>query len=288
MNRKRFVDSYLKKVFRVIKNYGLVEKKDKIFVAVSGGKDSTAALFSLKKFIEETSIDCELKVFHINFDLPVWKDVEKVIKKQAELAKVETVVIHLKDFGISLEEIAKKVRRSICSCCGVIKRYLMNKIPREMGATKIATGHNMDDFIVFFFKNLLSQKFEWIAKFKPLLPSTHPKMLCKIRPLFEVSRDENEKFCKILKIPFVREDVCPYSYIKYGLDKNREKWYQTIDGIEKWNRNFKISMIRAIEKMSNYFRQPPEEIKTCLKCGEPSSQEVCGFCKILMESKEKI
>jgi len=53
MDRKRFVDNYLKKVFRVIKNYGLVEKKDKIFVAISGGKDSTAALFSLKKFVKK-------------------------------------------------------------------------------------------------------------------------------------------------------------------------------------------------------------------------------------------
>jgi tRNA(Ile)-lysidine synthase TilS/MesJ len=44
---------YLNKIFRTIEKYRLVERGDKIFVALSGWKDSAAVLFALKKFREE-------------------------------------------------------------------------------------------------------------------------------------------------------------------------------------------------------------------------------------------
>ncbi|HID25260.1 MAG TPA: hypothetical protein EYP23_02190 [Thermoplasmata archaeon] len=61
----------------------------------------------------------------------------------------------------------------------------------------------------------------------------------------------------------------------------REKWYETIYGIEKWHKKFRNQMIRAIEKMSEYFEAEMEEIRSCKVCGEPTSQDVCGFCKLL-------
>ncbi len=274
-----FIDSYLKKVWKTIEKFRLIEKGDKIFVALSGGKDSLAAAYSLKKFIEEKSLDIELKGFHINLSLSISEKVEDAVRKQAKLIGIDLLVIKVKELGISMEEIAKKSRRPICSICGVIKRYLMNKIPREKGATKLATGHNMDDFLVLFFKNIVGGNLPWISKFKPLLPSTHPKLLCKIRPLFEVSELENKKLCETLSLPYLKENICPYAAIKSKIDKKREKWYQTINEIEKWQKNFKISMMRAIVKMSNFF-EFKEELRECSRCGEPTNKEICAFCRL--------
>lgn len=259
--------------------FGLIEKGDRIFIALSGGKDSVSAAYALKRIVEEKSLKAELKGFHINFGLPTSKKVEDVVKEQANLLGIELLIIRLKELGISMENLAERSRRPICSVCGLIKRYLMNKIPREMGATKIATGHNLDDFLVLFFKNVVGGNLGWISKFKPLLPSTHPKLLCKIRPLFEITEKENEKLCKILSLPHLEEDVCPHIALKCKIDRKREKWYQTINEIERWQKNFKISMIRAIVRMSDLF-EIEEKLRECSKCGEPTNKEVCAFCNL--------
>ena len=56
----------LKKVLETIKKYNLLNKKDKILVAASGGKDSTTVLYLLKKFgfkVEALFIDLGIGKF---------------------------------------------------------------------------------------------------------------------------------------------------------------------------------------------------------------------------------
>jgi len=102
--------NYLKKVFRTIEKYKLVEKGDKIFVALSGGKDSAALLFTLKKFKEERNQDFEIVGFHINLGTIGSEKIQEIVEKQCELAGVRLVVFELKKEGINLGEIAKKNR----------------------------------------------------------------------------------------------------------------------------------------------------------------------------------
>ncbi len=271
---------YLELAFKTIDKFDLVETGDRIFVALSGGKDSAAALFVLKEYIERRGVECELKGFHLSFDSPISAKVESVVKSQTKLAGVDLVVVSMKELGLPpLSEVLKRTSRPLCSVCGVLKRYLLNKLPREMGATKVATGHNLDDFLVFYFKNVLGENFSWIAKFKPKLEATHPKLLCKIRPLFYLGNKENLEFCKSRGIPFLEEDMCPYTLMGCKLDASRKKWYETLDEIEKRHKGFKRRFARSIVKMADFF--PTEgELRECERCGEPTSQSVCAFCKL--------
>ena len=271
--------AYLKNVFKTIEKFRLVEKGDVVFVALSGGKDSASALFALKEFEKTKSMGFELKAFHINLGGNGSEKIQEVVKEQAKLANVQLFVHDLKESGISLEEISKSTRRPVCSVCGVVKRYLLNKIPRELGATKIATGHQADDFAVFFFKNLLGQNFSWIGKFRPKLESKNKKLLTKIRPLFFVSGRDNKVFCKSLNIPFLDETVCPYFSNKMKDYEKAKKWYGVIHKIESEVPGFKERLINSIEKISEYFYKD-EELMSCKVCGEPTSGEVCAFCRL--------
>jgi tRNA(Ile)-lysidine synthase TilS/MesJ len=270
---------YLKKVFRTIEKFELLENGDKVLVGLSGGKDSAAALFSLVEYKRQKKIECEIKGLHLNFGLPFSSKVEEVVREQASVAGVEIISINLKERGISLEEVLKRTSRPICSACGVVKRYMMNKIARKLGANKLATGHNMDDFLVFFFKNLIGKNFVWIRKFKPKVEPENPKLVCKIRPLFFVSEEENEKFCEENKIPFLKEDVCPHSMMKCKIDLKREKWFNFVKNLEKVQKNLKIQLMSSILELS-YLIKKDEEIGECKVCGEASSSEVCSFCKL--------
>jgi uncharacterized protein (TIGR00269 family) len=272
-------EAYLKKVFKTIEKFKLIEDKDKVFVALSGGKDSVSALLALKEFRNVKGINFELNAFHINLGSGASERIQEVVENQAKIANVKLFTYNLKEKGISLEKIAKKTGRPVCSVCGVVKRYLMNKIPRELGATKVATGHHADDFIVFFFKNLIGLNFGWIGKFKPKVESKNEKLVTKIRPLFFVGAKDNEEFCKTLNIPFISEKACPYFPEKKKAYEKTEKWYDIVNKLEEDFPGFKEKMINSIEKISNYFYEE-ENLANCKLCGEPTSKEICSFCKL--------
>lgn len=277
----RFVPDYERSVFNTIKRYRLVRDGDRIFIGLSGGKDSGAAVYTLAKYVEETAVRCELHPFHINFALPFSNKVEEVVREQAELLGLPIKVFHISDYGIDMARVAK-LPRPICSSCGVIKRYLMNRLPRELGASKLATGHHADDFIVFFFKNLLGGNLAWSSKFVPLLP-TRGKQLGRIRPLFFVGGSENRRFCKAVGFPYIEEDVCPHTLYGCGVDRSKRLWLDVIEYLQRRQPTFRRRMMRSILKMADLLSAQQDErpLRECSLCGEPTSTEICAFCRLV-------
>jgi tRNA(Ile)-lysidine synthase TilS/MesJ len=155
----------------------------------------------------------------------------------------------------------------------------MNKIPRELGATKIATGHHGDDILVFFIKNILGMNYSWIGKFRPKVESDNPKLLTKIRPLFFVGRKENEEFVKNLGVTYVQESLCIYFKEKIKLYEKTNKWYDIIDKLESEVPGFKERLLNSVIKISSYF-ESEDKLKFCKICGEPTNTEMCAFCRI--------
>ncbi len=251
----------------------LVVEGDKVFVAVSGGKDSAVALYVLRELQRERNF--ELKALHI--DLGLMQTIP-IVKALTEMLGVELHITRLKDYGINIPLASKLLRRPPCSICGIIKRYLMNRVPYEMGATKIATGHNADDILLFFLKDLAQGRIDWALKLKPITPSIHPKLLPKIRPLYEVTGEETLAIAESLGLPFIKEK-CPLAPIRDDkLETQLKRFIQDIGG--KYH-SFKIQLVRSISKIPN-----PNGIGAlheCKICGEPTSEEICGFCKIRLK-----
>ncbi len=280
----------LRIIFRTIEKYRMVEEGDVIYVAVSGGKDSAVALFGLCEYVKRSKINARIKAFHIDLSGGKAENVLKVVKKQAEICSAELRVFDVrKELG---EDFVKKIRnsrRGVCSVCGVIKRYFMNRIPREEGAKKLATGHCANDFILFFMKNLVGKKFDWIAKFKPFLEGEHTKLLAKIRPLFFTTEIETEKICKEHGIPFVKAEKCSLlEELKCEHGKTTLLLKNCIKEIDVKNREFLRSLVSGIEKLVNEIKQSQKEseFRECRICGEPTSSETCALCKIFKGEKQ--
>jgi len=248
----------------------LVAPGDRVFVAVSGGKDSAVALYVLREL--QKTRPFELRAFHIDLGLTPTLG---VVEDLAGMLGVQLHTVSLRDYGIDIPSASRALRRPPCSVCGAVKRYLMNKVPRELGATKVATGHNADDILAFFLKDLAQGRVDWAAKLKPIVPSTHPKLLPKIRPLFEVTGEEALAIAESQGLPFTRER-CPLAPLKGD-------WLQPFLQdfalrVEEKHPGFRLQLVRGIAQLPVTGQNP--ELRECRLCGEPTSKDICDFCRI--------
>ncbi len=255
-----FTRLFERRIEKVMKKY---RPEGKMALALSGGKDS---MVLLHYFAKE---NYDFFGYFINLGIGEHSDkMEKLVREAAKKYGVELVVTNLREeYGFGIGDIKGKH----CSACGTVKRYLMNKIPRENGASIVATGHNMDDFLDFFFKNTLAKNYQWNRNMVPYLPSEHPKLLPKIRPLYLLGDREIEMYAKINDVPYSPEK-CPLA--KFS------GWKEIFYDIEEKKKNFRYQMILSIWEMADFFPEEKREIGECKRCGEPTSGEVCAFCKL--------
>jgi tRNA(Ile)-lysidine synthase TilS/MesJ len=276
------LEAYRRRVFSTIRRYRLVEMGDVIYVAVSGGKDSCAALALLKEYVETFRVDAEIRAFHINLGFKTSPKVEETVRALAERLGVPLHVVNARDY-LDIEAAAKASGRPICSVCGAVKRYLMNKVPRELGATKVATGHHAHDLLAYYFKNLAGRNFQWNFK---ILPKVEGRglLLTKIRPLIYARPEENEEFCRARELPV--SAIC----CEYGLcNAAHAEVYEMIRAARRRDPDFDLKLIGGVVDFNlRYGRDEAEEIRRCKICGEPASGEVCAVCKLRMRLSARL
>jgi len=142
----KFMRDIEKRIENTIKKFKLFTKKDKIGVAVSGGKDSTVCLYVLKK-LGYNMIGVTVDAVIGNYTKQNLENLRKTCKKYG----IKLEEISFKDeFGHSLCYLksllhSKGNEIQSCALCGVLRKYLLNKYARKLKLDCIATGHKLDD-----------------------------------------------------------------------------------------------------------------------------------------------
>lgn len=127
------------KVIRFIEENSLIQKGDKILLALSGGPDSVFLFYFLNKYKKKYQID--LAAFHLNHSLRKEADKEqKFCEKLCAAFDIQffSEKVNVKSFAennkLSVEEAGRKIRYK-----------LLNKYCAENKFNKIATAHNAND-----------------------------------------------------------------------------------------------------------------------------------------------
>ncbi len=264
------------KVVRAVKRYGLIDRGDRVLIALSGGKDSVVLTYILDKLSRENGFSIYL--LHIDLGIGDYsRECRGIVGKIHSILGYKTVVVDIRDLlGLGVEEISRKTCRAPCSVCGIIKRYIMNTVAIEAKMDAVATGHNLDDIASYILKEFLHQNIEGMIKLSPKIDSVEDIAVKKIRPLYEVYEEEVQLYAKLNSIEYVSRK-CPLKPTR-SLEvvlKNK------LNELEKMFPSIKIGFIRRFVK--NLGKYPPidySSIRRCRVCGLISSTQVCSYCRL--------
>ncbi len=268
-----------------IKKFGLLNKKEKILVAVSGGKDSTAVLHMLNKWgynIEAAAIDVNLG----GYSKSNMGNITSFCKKES----IPLYIISIKDeFGCSHCYIrdalnSKGIKLNSCAVCGVLRRYLLNKAAKKLKAKKLVTGHNLDDEAQSIMMNFFRNTLQWSARLGPKSGMPRAKgFVQRVKPFYFIPEKDIEKYSRIMKFP-VKYGRCPCSS-----DVFRRFVGDFLGDYEKENKLVKKNIVDYFMRVQPQLKQKykTQTYTYCQKCGEPSKGSICRTCQIILEIKPK-
>src|SRR5205823_2424123 len=126
-----------------------------------------------------------------------------------------------------------------CSLCARLRRGVLYRIAKEVGATKIALGHHLDDFVETLLLNLF---FAGALKAMPPKLVSDDRAHVVIRPLVYVGEDEARTYTKECELPII--GCCCPACGDLGLQRQRIK--RLIMDLEIEHPGVKQSMLTAL------------------------------------------
>ncbi|ABV32984.1 MULTISPECIES: TIGR00269 family protein [Pseudothermotoga] len=265
---EHFNEYFEKRVERTINEYSMFNKSEKLLVAVSGGKDSSVAWYVLKKLGYTTS--------GLFIDLGTENNTE-IVKKISEKTGEELLIVNGKQYfgGLTVAEISRIVKRPTCSICGLIRRYIMNKVAYEKNFDAVITGHNLDDEVSFLLGNVLNWQVEYIKRQAPVLES-NGRLIKKAKPLVWLTEKEIYVYALINRLTFSTER-CPFSKNASSL-----KYKKVLNELEITQPGVKLRFYKEFQKKDLFGSDNEEKarLSECAICGYPTTGKVCSFCRL--------
>jgi uncharacterized protein (TIGR00269 family) len=280
LNREKFNYNLEERVRKVIKEYKLIEKGEKVAIALSGGKDSILTMFLLDKFRNEFN----LQLVAISIDegiLGYRENGLETARKYANSLEIELVEKSFKEeYGLQLDQI-HSLYKSACIPCGVFRRHALNKTAHQLGAEKLATGHNLDDEVQSYLMSFARADFRRFSKFGPKLDRIHPQLIPRIKPLWRIP-EKDVGIWAILNEVEVHFAECPYSQ-----QSLRAKLKTYLNKLEEDYAGTKLNLLESFEKTFKPNKKFVELLE-CEKCGEASSLSICKACEMLDEINKNL
>lgn len=263
------IDRVKDRVLSTMKDYRMIVPGDRIVCAASGGKDSTVLLDILSSIHDVSAVTIDTTVPDYSS-----RNLENLMSFCRNKG-IRLDVISLKDkTGHSLESIKRLLKSrgmdyNYCHICGVLKRYFLNQYALEMGATKIATGHNIDDISQSILMNMLRGNVLMSLGLVPVSGTVKDmSFVRRIKPLFFIPEGDLESYSRKAGFPVVYAR-CPYAKTAYRNHlRDLLQQYQEVNSC--YRENLVMSHLKALDKH-------PQAAP--LDASEPGAERILRVCK---------
>jgi uncharacterized protein (TIGR00269 family) len=276
--KDHFIEFVERRARKEIKLQGKMQRGSVLAVAVSGGKDSMSMLSILfETFGGRTGI--ALRALVVDEGLEGYRaNAVKLAEDFCGCRGISVEVLSFREsFGVTMDQVANLGEKwRPCTYCGVLRRSLLNRRARELGAAKIAFGHNLDDMSQSVLMNIVNGDVQRLVRLGPHVKAQEglvPRML----PLRMIPESEMILYADLKGIPYL-EKHCPYRPRAHRLG-----FLGIINELEAETPGTKHSIVSSYDQMIPALRDfyPPAKLNSCSECGEPTMGEVCKACELL-------
>jgi tRNA 2-thiocytidine biosynthesis protein TtcA len=224
-----------KRTTKAIADFNLIEDGDRVMVGLSGGKDSWALLQILDELRQRAPIAFSLIAVNVDSGYKEFK--HDVIAQTCRQRGWEYRIEHT-SIGEVMDDLLE-ANATPCSLCARLRRGVLYRIATEVGATKIALGHHLDDFIETLLLNLF---FAGSIKAMPARLVSDNGEHVVIRPLVYIEESEARIYTKERELPIIG-CCCPACG---DLSLQRQRVKRLILDLEREHAGVKQSMLKAL------------------------------------------
>jgi len=225
-----------REVGRAIVDYHMIEEGDRVMVCLSGGKDSYGLLDILMKLQARAPVNFELIAVNLDQKQPGFPD--HILPAYLSQLGIRHHIETQDTYSIVKEKIAPG--KTMCSLCSRLRRGILYKVARELGATKIALGHHRDDMLQTLFLNMF---FGGKLKGMPAKLVSDNGEFMVIRPLAYVPEKDLIRWAEHRQFPIIPCTLC-------GSQENLQR-KQVGNLLRDWDKQFPGRLENMLTALQN-------------------------------------
>ena len=269
--KKHFLADVEKKIKREVRKEKI---EGTLAIAFSGGKDSAVVLSVLNDLFSHRGVD----IVAISVDEGITGYRENALESAAilvaELGVRWEVATFEQYFGVRVDRVSERP----CTVCGILRRSLLNRLAKAVGASTLATGHNLDDEAQTVQMNYLRGDIDRLLR---LDHQAKEGLVRRVKPLKYIPEKEVALYAILKGIP-INLDECVFSAGVF-----RAEVRDMLNDLELRHPGTKYSLVRGLERILQLTTRSPFELGRCIRCSEPAVGTLCQSCDILDKLRSK-